>query len=170
MRKSSTHVNWQIVSLSWWRYARRVWSHANSALTPNSHLAPKLKINTAHWKIHYILVEHDIAPLTPTLVACVTACSGHKSPDTTRHALDQGPHPSWHELQPTTGEQHCLVQLRWKEGHPCLGSRLTLFPNMLNWVHVWTPIWPVHDLNTLLVQIGCRVTCCMGRGIVLDMH
>ena len=40
----------------------------------------------------------------------------------------------------------------------------------LNWVHVWTPSWPVHDLNILLVQNGCHVTCCMGRGIVLDVH
>ena len=40
----------------------------------------------------------------------------------------------------------------------------------LNWVHVWTPSWPVHDLNILLVQKGCRATCCMGRGIVLDVH
>ena len=39
--------------------------------------------------VHYILVEHDIALLTPTLVACVPASSGQKSPDTTRHALDQ---------------------------------------------------------------------------------
>ena len=41
---------------------------------------------------------------------------------------------------------------------------------MLNWVHVWTTSWPVHDLNILLVQKGCRVTCCMGRSIVLDVH
>ena len=41
---------------------------------------------------------------------------------------------------------------------------------MLNWVHVWTPSWPVHDLNMLLVQKDCRVTCCMGRGFVLDVH
>ena len=41
---------------------------------------------------------------------------------------------------------------------------------MLNWVHVWTPSCPVHDLNILLVQKGCCVTCCMGRGIVLDVH
>ena len=41
---------------------------------------PKLRINTAHWTIHYILVEHDIALLTPTLVACVPASSGQKSP------------------------------------------------------------------------------------------
>ena len=41
---------------------------------------------------------------------------------------------------------------------------------MLNWVHVWTPSWPVHDLNILLVQKGCRVTRCMGRGIVLNVH
>ena len=45
-----------------------------------------------------------------------------------------------------------------------------LIPNVLNWVHVWIPSWRVHDLNILLVQKGCRVTCCMGRGIVLDVH
>ena len=39
----------QIVSLNWWEYAVRVWSHANSAQPHNSHLAPKLEINTAHW-------------------------------------------------------------------------------------------------------------------------
>ena len=41
---------------------------------------------------------------------------------------------------------------------------------MLNWVYVWTLSWPVHDLNILLVQKVCCVTCCMGRGIVLDVH
>ena len=45
-----------------------------------------------------------------------------------------------------------------------------LIPNMLSWVHVWTPSWPVHDLNILLVQKGSCVTCCMGRGIVLNVH
>ena len=45
-----------------------------------------------------------------------------------------------------------------------------LIPNMLNWFHVWTPSWPVHDLNILMVKICWRVTCCMGRGIVLDVH
>ena len=39
----------QIVSLNWWQYAGRVWSHANSAQFPNSQFAPKLKLNTAHW-------------------------------------------------------------------------------------------------------------------------
>ena len=39
----------QIVSFNWRQYAGRVWSHTNSAQPPNSHLAPKLKINTAHW-------------------------------------------------------------------------------------------------------------------------
>ena len=45
-----------------------------------------------------------------------------------------------------------------------------LTPNMLNWVYVWTPSWPVHGLNILLVQKGCCVMCCMGRGIVLDVR
>ena len=41
---------------------------------------------------------------------------------------------------------------------------------MLNWVHVWSPSWPFCDLNILLVQKGCCVTWCMGRGIVFDVH
>ena len=80
------------------------------------------------------------------------------------------------KLQPTSGGQHCLVQLRWKERW--VGDGVIhvsdpdwhLIQNMLNSVHVWTPSWPVHDLNILLVQQGCRVTCCMGRGIVLDIQ
>ena len=50
--------------------------------------------------IHYILVEHDIALPTHTLVACVPASSGQKGSDKTRHALDQGPHPSWPNCSP----------------------------------------------------------------------
>ena len=41
---------------------------------------------------------------------------------------------------------------------------------MLNWVLAWTPSWPLHDLNIPLAQKSCRVTCCMGWGIVLDVH
>ena len=41
---------------------------------------------------------------------------------------------------------------------------------MINWVHNWTSSWPVHDLDILLVQKGCHVACCMGWGIVLDIH
>ena len=67
-------------------------------------------------------MEHDIAHLTPTLVACVPASSGQKSPDTTRHALDQGPHPSWLNCS----SQCVCVCVRG--GHPCLGSRLTFDP------------------------------------------
>ena len=44
-----TAVQMQIVSLNWWQYDERVWSHANSAQPANSHLAPKIKINMAHW-------------------------------------------------------------------------------------------------------------------------
>ena len=95
----------------------------------------------------------------PTLVACVPASSGQMSPDTTRHAACSRPgsvpfriaaHALRRELV------SCLVRLRWRGGgHPCL------------W---WTPSWPVHDLNILLVQKGCCAMCCMGRGIVLDVR
>ena len=87
-------------------------------------------------------MEHDITLLTTTLVACVPASSDQKIPDTTRHALGQ----------PMPGGQHCLVQLRWKGVIHVSDSDWHLIPNMLNWIHVWTPSWPVHDLNILLVQ------------------
>ena len=45
-----------------------------------------------------------------------------------------------------------------------------LIPNMLNWVHVWTPSWPVRDLNILMVRKGCSAMCCIRWGIVLDVH
>ena len=44
-----THTQMQMVSINWWQYAERVWSHANSTPPPNSHKASKLKINTANW-------------------------------------------------------------------------------------------------------------------------
>ena len=53
-------------------------------------------------------MEHDIALLNPTLVACVSASSGQKSPDTTRHALDQGPDPSWPNCSPRLAESIAL--------------------------------------------------------------
>ena len=92
-----------IVSLNWWQYAGWVWSHANSAQQPNSHLAPKLKINTAHWNNSLHIGGTGYFPsdlYITTLVARVPASSGQKSPDTTRHALDQGPHPSWPNCSP----------------------------------------------------------------------
>ena len=46
VRKCSTNAN---CVFNWWQYAGRVWSHANSAQPPNSHLVPKLKIYTTHW-------------------------------------------------------------------------------------------------------------------------
>ena len=48
-RWQQINAQMQIVSLNWWQYVGRVWSHANSTQPPNSHLAPKLKINMAHW-------------------------------------------------------------------------------------------------------------------------
>ena len=65
----------QIVLLNWWQYARRVWSHANSA--QRLHIWRQNLRSIRHIEtIHYILVEYDIALLTPTLLACVSASSG----------------------------------------------------------------------------------------------
>ena len=41
---------------------------------------------------------------------------------------------------------------------------------MLNEIHFWTPSWPVHDLHILLCQKSNCVRCCVGHGIVLDIH
>ena len=61
---------------------------------------------------------------------------------------------AWHslqpfldELQPTPGRQHTAILAQW--------SRLR---------------WPVHDLHNLLCPKMIRVTCCVGRDIVLDTH
>ena len=108
----------QIMSLNWWQYAWRVWSHANSAQPHNSHLVPQLKINTAHWNNwNYILVEHDIALLTPPLVACAPASSGQKS------LTRQGRLSTRVRTLPGRTAAHALFRSATVEGdHPCLGS------------------------------------------------
>ena len=116
-------------------------------------------------------MKHDITLLTLTLVTCVPASSGQKSPDTTRHALDQGPHPSWPNWSPRLVDS--IVQFSYGGRGPSMSRIQTDIWSQtcsIHWVHVWTPSWPVHDLNILLVQKGCHVTCCTGRGIVLDVH
>ena len=35
----------------------------------------------------------------------------------------------------------------------------TLWGQHAQWVHVWTPSWPVHDLHILLCQKSSRATC-----------
>ena len=142
-----------------------MWSYTNSALPLNSHLAPKLKINTAHWSNSlHILVEHNIALLTPSLVSSVLASSGQKSADTTRHPLDQGPYPSWQNCSPRLADSIVKFSYGGRGVVYVSDPDWHLIPNMLIWVHVWTPSRPVHDLNILLVKKGCRVTCCMGCG------
>ena len=77
-----------------------------------------------------------------------------------------------------SGNRQNLRKTKWRPfcSNPRFGGRGVnhvsdldwyLIPNILNLVHVWIPI---HDLNLLLLQKGCRVTCCMGWGIVLDIH
>ena len=116
-------------------------------------------------------MEHDIALLTPTLVACVPASSGQKKPWHDEACSRPGSTPFLAKLQPTPGGQHYLVQLQWKGGHPCLGSRLTFDPKhapLHSCLHLG-PSWPVHDLNILLVQkmLPCQVLYgagyCLGR-------
>ena len=55
-------------------------------------------------------------------------------------------------------------------GHSCLGSRLTFYPKHAQLgscldSELAIP-WPQHPVG----QNGCRVTCCMGWGIVLEVH
>ena len=107
----------QIVSLNWWQYAESVWSHANNAEPPNSHLAPKLKDKYGSLKQFTTYWWNMLLPFWPL-----------QRPEEPWHdeaCSRPGSAPFLVELQPTPGGQHCLVQLRWKGGHPCLGSRLT---------------------------------------------
>ena len=55
-------------------------------------------------------------------------------------------------------------------GDPCLRSRTRWVPNMLSGVHVWTLCWEVHDPHIPFPQKSSGVTCCVGRGVVLDIH
>ena len=125
----------QILSLNWWQYAGRVWSHANSAQPPNSHLAPKLKINTAH-------------------------CN------TTRHALDQGLHPSWPKCSPCLA---LFILATLEGGHPCLGFRLAFDPKHTRLgscldSELASP-WPQHPVDPK--RLPCHVLYgaghCLGR-------
>ena len=169
----------QIVSLNWWQYAGRGWSHANSAQPPNSHLAPKLKINTAHLNNSLHIGGTWYCPSYPILVACVPP----PPPLAARRAMTRrGMLLTRVRTLPGRTAAHAwrtaMFSSATVEGRGGKGGGVIhvsdpdwhLIPNMLSWVHVWTPSWPVHDLKILLVQKACRVTCCMGRGIVLDVH
>ena len=73
------------------------------------------------------------------------------------------------------------MQRKWKMKFRC--HRILLWKEGSSISRIKTDIWsqacligfmfglpncPVHDLNILLVQKGCHVTCCVGWGIVLD--
>ena len=117
-----------ILSLNWWRYAGRVWSHANSAQPPNSHLAPTLKINTAHWNNSVHIGGTWYCPSDPYTSSVCARLSQPEEPWQDEACSRPGSAPFLAELQPTPRGQHCLVQLRWKGDHLCLGSRLTFDP------------------------------------------
>ena len=54
-----------------------------------------------------------------------------------------------------------------------LSTRVCTLPGRTA-AHAWWTAWchprPGSRLNLMLFQKGCRVTCCMGQGIVLDVH
>ena len=87
-----------IVSLNWWQYAGRLWSHTNNAQPPNSHLAPKLNINEPDWNNSLHIGGTCYCPSDPYTSS--VSCSRPRS----AHFLA--------ERQPTPGGQHCLVKLR----------------------------------------------------------
>ena len=71
------------------------------------------------------------------------------------------------KLQPTPGGRHCLhvVQLRWKVGHPCLGSRLTFGPKhaksgSCHDSELASP-WPQHPLGPK--RLPCHVLYGVGH-------
>ena len=65
-----------------------------------------------------------------------------------RHALDQGLHPSWPNCSPRLADSIVYFSYGRKGGGG--GSSMSRIQtdiwisNILNWVHVWTPRWPVH--------------------------
>ena len=106
----------RILSLNWWQNPGRVWSHANSAHPPNSHLAPKLKINKAHWNnsLHIGWTWYCLSdPYTSSVRACLLRLEEPWHDETCSRP---GSTPFLAELQTTPGGQHCLVQLRTVEG------------------------------------------------------
>ena len=73
-------------------------------------------------------MEHDIALLTPTPVACVSAAHAWRTALFSSAAMERG---VIHVSDPD-----------WR-----------LVPNMLNWVHVWTPDTPVTHGNIWFLRI-----------------
>ena len=160
----------KIVSWNSWQYAGRMWSHGYSAQPLNSHLAPKLKINTAHWNnslhiggLWYCPSDHSTSSVCARLYRT-------EDPWHDKACSRPGSAPFLAELQPTPGGQHCLVQLRWKGGHPCLGSSLTFDPTHAQLGSCLdselASQWPQHPVGPK----SCLVTCCMRWDIVLDVH
>ena len=97
----------RIASLNWWQYAGRVWSHANSAQPPNSHLASKLMINTSHWNNSLYIRGTWYCPSDPYTS---NVCARLHPPEEPWHNEACSRPGSAHflaELQPTPGGQHC---------------------------------------------------------------
>ena len=156
----------RILSLNWWQNPGRVWSHANSAHPPNSHLAPKLKINKAHWNnsLHIGWTWYCLSdPYTSSVRACLLRLEEPWHDETCSRP---GSTPFLAELQTTPGGQHCLVQLRTVEGgggggggggkHAQLGSCLDS--------ELASP-WPQHPVGPK--RLPCHMLCgaghCLGR-------
>ena len=160
----------QTVSLNWWQYAGRVWSHANSAQPSNSHLAQKLKINTAHWNNSLHTGGTWYCPSDPQTISVYARLERPEEPWHDEAYSRSGSASFLTEVQPTSGGQHCLVQLRWKGVHPCLGPRLTFDPKHAKWgscldSELASP-WPQHPVGPK--RLPCHVP--YGRGIVLDVQ
>ena len=78
--------------------------------------------------------------------------------------------PFFPQLPASLGGQLGAIQPDWNEGDPCFGvldPDWHLIRNMLCWVHVQTPMWPVHDLDVMLDQKYHRVTLYIWPVIVL---
>ena len=85
---------------------------------------------------------------------------------------------SWHGMLST----RVITHFGWTAAHASkttccssgtveVGSSMSQIQTSSIHTHcVWIPGRPVHDFHILLCQKSGRVTCCVGRSIVLDIH
>ena len=82
----------------------------------------------------------------------------------------QGSHPSWVTCRPSLGDSTPQFWHSGRGSHPCLGSRPSFGPKHAQWGSCLVSEMASPWLHILLCQKSCRITRCVGRGIVLDIH
>ena len=121
---------------------------------------------------HHIFMNLLNMLIAISLMPCVSPSGSEKSTHITRHTLNHNPDPSWANCIPPSGDSTPQFWHSGSGGYPCLGSRFPLRPKYARWrscldSELASPWLASH---TLWCQKSSRVTCCVGRGIVLDIH